>query len=516
MNQTTDISIIRLILGDQLNPNHFWFKELRPDILYVLMEILPEAVYAPHHIQKLISFFAAMRGFATHLRDAGHRVVYIPLDSTENRQSFEENLLQLVKTQHPELLEYQEPDEYRHEVKFRQLESRLRIPVRMVSSEHFYTERNEVGEFFYGKKTLLMESFYRYMRRKHHVLMEGDQPVGGRWNYDVQNRQPLPKNIVPPPIPQFQHDVELILSMVRKFKLPTIGKCKEGAVWWPINRAQALKMLDDFLKNRLAYFGIYQDAISAQYPFLFHSLLSFPLNTKMISASEVVEAALTFWKENPQQISLAQIEGFVRQIIGWREFMRGVYWYQMPDYEQNNFLGHRLPLPAFYWTGKTRMYCMHKAISQSLEMGYAHHIQRLMITGNFALLAGIDPMEVDEWYLGIYLDAIQWVELPNTRGMSQFADGGLVATKPYVSSANYINKMSDYCQHCEYDPKQRIGARACPFNVLYWDFYHRHRSRLENHPRIGFVYKNLDRMSQNEKENISRQPEVYRQDMENL
>ncbi|HKJ67242.1 MAG TPA: cryptochrome/photolyase family protein, partial [bacterium] len=479
---------LRLVLGDQLNPEHSWFQDGRRDALYVMMEIMPEANYVRHHVQKIVAFFAAMRSFASQLRERGYRVMYFELDAPDNRQSFIENLQQVVQSEGAGYLEYQEPDEYRVDQELQQLENQLSVPVRRISSEHFLTERDTVRQFFGEKKSLRMESFYHHMRRELNVLMQDGKPVGGQWNFDEENRQILPGEDRPPGPPLFDHEIGLIYDMIQKLGVECIGRMKTDRFWWPIHRKQALQMLKNFLERRLMHFGRYQDAMSGRSSFLYHSALSFALNTKMLSPMEVVRKAEEYWESHQDDITLPQIEGFVRQIIGWREYVRGVYWGYMPEYKHSNFFGNTLPLPEFYWSGDAQMNCLRHAVTQSLELGYAHHIQRLMVTGNFALLAGVDPAEVDVWYLGIYLDAVEWVELPNTRGMSQFADGGLVATKPYVSSANYINKMSDYCRNCHYDPKQRIGSEACPFNALYWDFYRRHREKLENHPRIGFVY----------------------------
>jgi deoxyribodipyrimidine photolyase-related protein len=293
--------------------------------------------------------------------------------------------------------------------------------------------------------------------------------------------------------------------MIGSSGIRTIGTVDPESLVWPLDAWEAKKSLAHFLKHGFRHFGSYQDAMATEHRALFHSRLSFALNTKMLSPQHVVEEAIRYWNRNRNEIGIAQVEGFVRQILGWREYMRGVYWAEMSGFRSMNFFGHQNPLPSYYWSGKTNMRCMAYAIGQSLEDAYAHHIQRLMVTGNFALLAGIHPDQVDAWYLGIYIDALPWVELTNTRGMSQFADGGLVGTKPYVSTANYIDRMSDYCRVCSYDRRRRTGESACPFNSLYWDFYHRHRERLEAIPRIGFVYRTLDRMNEGEKQAVLKQ-----------
>ena len=361
-----------------------------------------------------------------------------------------------------------------------------------------------------------MESFYRMIRRKYDILMDGDQPLTGRWNYDAENRKKLPKTYeIPTPL-SFEHDVEEFVALLNDAGVNTIGAIDSNNFIWPVNREEGIQLLDFFLENCLADFGRYQDAMTREYWSIFHSRISFALNTKMLHPLEVVRKSLDYWNDHKESIDIAQIEGFIRQIIGWREYMRGIYWAKMPEYAGLNYFEHQGPLPKWFWTGETKMACLSHAISQSLEFAYAHHIQRLMLTGNFALLAGIHPDEVDEWYLGIYIDAIEWVEITNTRGMSQYADGGIVGTKPYVSSANYIDKMGSYCKDCYYDKKIKTGPRACPFNSLYWHFYDRHRSLLSKNPRIGMAYRTWDRMDSTKKADLLSQAETYLNQLEEL
>ncbi|MEL6594223.1 MAG: cryptochrome/photolyase family protein, partial [Bacteroidota bacterium] len=307
-----------------------------------------------------------------------------------------------------------------------------------------------------------------------------------------------------------------IAEMIEARGVKTIGSVNADHFIWPTSREDAKAALDFFVQRCLPHFGTYQDAMTREYWALFHSRLSFPLNAKILHPLEVVNAAIEYWETHEEEVSLAQLEGFVRQIIGWREYMRGVYWAHMPEYASENYFGHDRKLPDYFWTGETKMACVSHAVSQSLEQAYAHHIQRLMVTGNFALLAGIDPDELDQWYLGIYIDAIEWVEITNTRGMSQFADGGKVGTKPYVSSANYIDKMSDYCGGCHYNKKKRHGEKACPFNSLYWHFYARNEDKLRKNPRIGFAYRTLARMKDEERIKTLEQAEVYLEGLEGL
>ncbi len=505
-----------LIFGDQLNPNHSWFKTVDDNVLYVMMEVRQETDYVMHHIQKVLAFFAAMREFAKQLRKKGHQVHYIKLDDSGNTQSIPENLTKLIHNNNITRFEYQIPDEYRLDQQIRQFCESLSIPSEALDTEHFLSSRNDVADHFKDKKQYLLESFYRMMRKRYAILIDNDQPVGGKWNFDVQNRQRYDGKVpVPEPI-MFQNDVRDLKQLLQKMNVKTFGFADEDPLIWPINHQQAQQVLLYFTVHCLPYFGTYEDAMTKQYWSLFHSRLSFTLNTKMLHPLEAIEAAIHAWEQNKACISLPQIEGFVRQILGWREYMRGVYWAQMPKYKEMNFFENSRKLPHYYWDGDTKLQCLRYAIGQSLKYAYAHHIQRLMITGNFALLAGIHPDEVDAWYLGVYIDAIEWVEITNTRGMSQFADGGLVATKPYVSSANYIQKMSDYCRGCHYDPKKKYGDRACPFNGLYWSFYDRHRDKLANNPRIGMMYRILDRFSDEERKKILEQANWYLENIEDL
>jgi deoxyribodipyrimidine photolyase-related protein len=510
--------ILRLILGDQLNPEHPWLRAPDSRVTYILMEVRQETDYAHHHIQKVLGFFQAMRAFRDHLLARNHKVRYLSLDDPRNKQTIPDNLRQILREGGFRSFEYQLPDEYRVDEQLKRFCSDLTIPTAVADTEHFLTTRMELAEFFADRKTHIMESFYRHMRRKHDVLMDDGKPLGGRWNYDPENRGRLSREAesrIPEPL-GFRHDVAELLRMIEAAGVRTIGSVVTDDFPWPRDRKEALKLLDHFLEHSLPDFGRFQDALSAEHPVLFHSRLSFALNTKMISPMEVIRKAVERWHADEEEIGISQVEGFVRQILGWREYLRGIYWEQMPGYAELNFLGHARQLPGFYWSGETRMNCLRCTIRQSLQSAYAHHIQRLMITGNFALLAGVDPDAVDRWYLGIYIDALQWVEITNTRGMSQFADGGFVGTKPYVSSASYISRMSDYCKACSYDAKKRSGSDACPFNSLYWNFYHRHRALLEGNPRIGFVYKTLDRMSEDDHRRILDQADEYLRHVEEL
>jgi len=489
-----DYFSLRLLLGDQLDAQHSWFSEVREDVLYVLMEIKSEQEYVKHHRQKTMAFFQAMRSFANERANEGHHFLYLRLDQDENRQSFASNVYEIIRKYKIQTIEYQAPDEYRLDQILQDVAKHAPVPMHQVPSEHFLTTRQEVADLFRGRKQWLMETFYRKMRVKYNLLMEPDgQPVGGKWNYDHENRRGPDAGLHPPALPQFENDYTEVRATLAAAQPDTFGR--DADPLWPVTRAQALELLEHFARHALPAFGTYQDTLSKQHPFLYHSLLSFALNVKLLRPLEVVQRCIAEWQARPAEISLAQIEGFVRQIIGWREYMRGIYWAHMPGYADTNHLNAQRPLPGWYWTGETRMACLSHTIGNSLDHAYAHHIQRLMVTGNFATLAGLHPTEVNAWYLGIYADAIEWVQLPNTHGMALFADGGIIATKPYISSGAYVNRMSDYCKGCAYDVKQRHGPRACPFNSLYWHFLHRHRDTFGRNVRMAQAYHTWDKFS---------------------
>jgi len=508
--------IARLILGDQLNSNHSWFDTVQDNVTYIMMEVRTETDYATHHIQKVVGFFAAMRFFAGTLRSNNHNIIYIELNHKDNKQSFGANLEVLLSNGNFTHFEYQLPDEYRLDKILKTFASQLTIPTKVYDTEHFFTTRNELGAFFEGKKMYLMESFYRAMRKKHDILMDGSNPTTGQWNYDADNRKKLPKDHKPTAPMVFNNDVSDIVEMISKTDCKTIGTIEAKQFLWPINREQSLELLDFFAMECLPLFGTYQDAMTPNEWSLYHSRLSFSMNIKMISPSEVIHRAIKEWEKHPEKIEYNQLEGFVRQIIGWREYMRGIYWLKMPEYNSLNYFNHQEKLPDWFWTGNTKMNCLKDSIKQSLHYAYAHHIQRLMITGNFALLAGTHPDEVDAWYLGIYIDALDWVEITNTRGMSQFADGGIVGTKPYVSSASYIDKMSNYCSSCYYNKAKKVGEKACPFNSLYWNFYDKHEDKLAKNPRIGMMYKVWHRMKPEDKEALLQQADYFLKNINNL
>lgn len=490
---------IRLLLGDQLNLQHSWFEKVNPQVCYALFEMRQETDYVRHHIQKVIAFFAAMRQFAHTIEKQGHQVVYLALDAPENTHNLTDNLLWVFEQKNASSFAYQQPDEYRLDQQLQVFCQDLALPSAMVYSEHFLTERSELANFFDGKKQFVMEFFYRYMRKKFNLLMEGNQPEGAQWNFDKNNRNKWKGTPAVPPAYQPQKtDLESLHRLLESQGVKTLGHFDPNDFLYPTNRETALEQLNYFCQNLLIHFGDYQDAMHTEEINLFHSRISFALNVKILHPLEVMETVITYYRNHMETISLSQVEGFVRQILGWREYMRGIYWKEMPQYAQKNKLENTNPLPQFYWTGKTQMNCLKKSIENSLDHAYAHHIQRLMITGNFALLAQVDPDQVDAWYLGIYADAIEWVQLPNTRGMSQWADGGIVATKPYVSSGSYINKMSNYCGSCQYTLKKRTGEDSCPFNSLYWNFLDDKKAYFAKNNRMAMMLRLLEKIPQEE------------------
>lgn len=496
---------LRFILGDQLNAAHSWFDQCDPGILYVIAELHPEATYVKHHVQKLCGFFLAMETFANELKAAGHQVCYLTLDDTKDH-SLESLILAIAVREKIQAIDLQRPDEHRVLMQYKHLFEHAEHTVTLFETEHFLLPFDDIPQYFKPQHSVRMENFYRKMRQRFHILMNTDkEPEGGKWNYDSDNRNKLKAqdlNNIPAPL-CFQYDVRYLLERLERHNISAIGKA-ENTLLWPTSQQDALDLLAYFCEHLLPNFGRFQDAMTSKTPHswsLYHSRLSFALNAKLISPMQVIDSAVARYQEN-DAIDIAQIEGFVRQILGWREYVRGMYWINMPDYQEQNALDAHRDLPSYFWHGDTKMHCLADAIGQSLDYAYAHHIQRLMVTGNFCLLTDIAPSQVDGWYLGIYVDALEWVELPNTRGMSQFADGGWIASKPYAASGSYIQKMSDYCTSCHYKVKEKVGEQACPLNSLYWRFMVKHRERLAKNPRIGMIYGNWDKQSDAQKQAV--------------
>lgn len=503
--QGKSFSKMAWILGDQLNLEHSWFSSKDADTLFVIAELRQELQYTRHHVQKVCAFFAAMRAFADELSARGHKLLYIDLDASGDYENLSKLIESLCRRFRVEEFHYQRPDEFRLLEQFRNLKLPNTISVSEADTEHFLLPFDELGDAIEVGRHNRMETFYRKLRRRFNILMNGDKPAGGRWNFDAENRNKLKeKDLSELPAPlTFKNDVRDILRSIDAHEVNTIGTEQEDLIW-PIDRNQARELLAWFCDHALENFGRFQDAMTRNSEHkwsLYHSRLSFALNSKILSPREVIEAAITAY-ERESSINLAQVEGFVRQILGWREFVRAIYWVNGAEYKNLNHFDAGRELPKYFWNGETKMQCMSESINQSIDSSYAHHIQRLMVTGNFCMLTGIDPDQVDEWYLGIYIDAIEWVELPNTRGMSQFADGGLIATKPYAASGNYINKMSDYCSKCHYKVKDKSGELACPFNGFYWHFMTKHRRELAKNSRIGMLFGNWDRKEKSERDEI--------------
>ena len=489
-----NMKTLRLILGDQLNIKHSWFKEPNDQVTYCLFEMRQETDGIKHHIQKVIGFFAAMRQFGEDLKTAGHNVIYFKINDANNTQDLIKNISLLVSELHIEQFEYMRPDNYRLDDQLKQYKATTSLNTQVFSTEHFYTRRNDLTIFFEGKKQFLMENFYRNMRKKHDILMTAGQPEGGKWNYDKSNRNKWKGDVPIPKYKAFNNEVSDVIKDIEEADITTIGTLKTSTFSYPITRKQAIAQLKYFCEELLVHFGDYQDAMHTNEDYLFHSRLSFAMNLKLIGPKDIVTSVMNYYRAHSEAISISQVEGFVRQVIGWREYMRGMYWSFMPDYKLQNGLDNHNTLADFFWTGDTKMNCLKHAITNSLDNGYAHHIQRLMITGNYALLTQTDPNQVDDWYLGVYVDAIEWVQLTNTRGMSQFADGGKIATKPYVSSGAYIHKMSNYCGDCHYNKTKKIEDDACPFNSLYWNFLDDKREQLGKNFRMRMMYNLLDKM----------------------
>ncbi len=480
-----------LVLGDQLSPDIAALREAdKARDVVVMAEVSDEASYVPHHPKKIAFLFAAMRKFAASLERDGWSVRYTRLDDPDTSGSIPGELLRRAEETGATEVLATEPGEWR-------LISALEdapIPVHQFPDDRFLCSHAEFDAWAEGRKELRMEYFYREMRRKTGLLMDGDKPEGGKWNYDHDNRKPAPDAITFGGPMRFTPDdtVEEVLDLVDRRFDNNFGTLRP--FWFATDREQARRALAHFIRNALPNFGDYQDAMLAENKFLYHSVISMYLNAGLLGWREICDAAAAAYVSGDAPLNA--VEGFLRQIIGWREYMRGIYFREGHDYTRRNTLEHTRALPGFYWDAETDMRCIARAVEQTRDEAYAHHIQRLMVTGNFALLAGIDPAEVHEWYLAVYADAYEWVEAPNVIGMSQFADGGIVGSKPYVSGGNYINRMSDYCKGCRYEIGQKTGEKACPFNYLYWAFLHRHRDRFGKNPRMAQMYRTWMRMSE--------------------
>jgi deoxyribodipyrimidine photolyase-related protein len=502
------VHAIRLVLGDQLSSAIAALRDLdRENDVVLMAEVAEEAVYVRHHKKKIAFLFAAMRAFAQRLRAEGVTVRYVTLDDPANTGAIGTEVLRAMQDLEAETFIATEAGEHRLANEMAHWRLRLNRPVDIREDTRFLCSHAQFAAWAEGRKTLRMEHFYRQMRVQTGLLMDGADPVGGRWNFDAENRKPAKPDLFMPRPPHFPPDAETraVLELVGKRFGDHFGDLEP--FWFGVTQAQAEQAADHFIQEALPLFGDYQDAMIAGEPFLYHAVVSQYLNAGLLDAMQLCRQAEAAYHAG--QAPLNAVEGFIRQILGWREYVRGIYWREGPDYVHRNALGANRPLPEFYWTGETQMACMAAAIGQTKKHAYAHHIQRLMITGNFALLAGIDPHAVHEWYLAVYADAYEWVEAPNTIGMSQFADGGLLGSKPYAASGAYINRMSNYCGDCAYAVAEKAGSKACPFNYLYWDFLSRSRPMLQNNARLAPMYRVLDKMSPERRAEIAADADAF-------
>ena len=499
------MTCLRLVLGDQLTRDVASLRDYADGDVVVMAEVAGETTYVRHHKQKIVFVLSAMRHFAEELRAEGITVDYIKLDDAGNTGSISGELKGAVARHRPSRVIVTSPGEWRVLSDLKALE--LGVPVEIRDDDRFFATTARFAAWAADRDVLRMEFFYREMRRETDLLMEGDAPAGGQWNYDHDNRKRLPKSQAVPARFGFAPDriTQEVIALVQDRFADHFGDL--DGFEWAVTRKDALRALDDFLMNALPNFGKYQDAMASGEPFVFHAVISPYLNAGLLSAREVCIAAEREYIE--RRAPLNAVEGFIRQILGWREYVRGVYWLKMPDYAETNALNATRPLPWLYWSGETDMHCMAEAIGQTKRTAYSHHIQRLMVTGNFALLAGIAPKEIAEWYLVVYADAFEWVELPNVQGMSQFADGGLLASKPYASSGAYIDRMSDFCPSCAYDVKVKSGPKACPFNFLYWAFLIRNAAKLRTNQRMAMLYRTLAGWDEDHKAAITAEAEAF-------
>ena len=516
----TDMRHLVLILGDQLtldNPALDGFDPQQDQLL--MAEVASESTHVWSHPQRITLFLSAMRHFAVQLRARNWPLTYLALDS-HNYPDLPAAWQASIRQWQPAGLVVCEPGDWRVLQQLQQVATEAALPLEVRADRHFMcsTARFERWASKYTEKhsSLRMEFFYRAMRKHHRILMQDDAPVGGDWNYDHDNRQALPATgpvgVVAPP--EFTPDAitQAVMTLVRQRFADHPGALAD--FHWPVTREQALVLLAHFIQHKLADFGPYQDAMWQKQPFLWHSLLASALNLKLLDPREVIAQAEQAYYQGG--VPLASVEGFIRQILGWREFVRGVYWLEMPALKDANFFDHQQPLPAWFWSGKTQMQCLSACIGQTLQTGYAHHIQRLMVIGLFATLAELSPQQVSDWFLAVYVDAVEWVELPNVAGMALFANGGRFTSKPYIASGAYIQRMSNYCQGCRYQPQLKTGAGACPFTTLYWRFLIKHEAWLAQHPRTALMTRHVSKLAPEAREALLQFGDQRLQQLESL
>ncbi len=499
------MAALRLIFADQLSESItslVGIDAYQDTVLFC--EVMEEATYVKHHPKKIAFLFSAMRHFASELEEKGYKIRYVKLDDTNNTGSFTGEIKRAVEQLKPDKLIATEASEYRVLKMMQSWQAALGIPVEILSDTRFLATQTEFASWAKDKKQFRMEYFYREMRKKYCILLDANgKPSGGEWNYDKENRKPPKLGMTYPK--RISHKKSAItkdvLQLVQARFSHHFGTLEP--FHYAVTRQQALIELEHFITQLLPSFGDYQDAMVAGEPYLYHSLLSTYLNAGLLLPLELCKRAEAAYHAGDAPLNA--VEGFIRQVLGWREYIRGIYWLLMPEYGERNSLNATRPLPEFYWTADTKMFCMREAINHTREHAYSHHIHRLMVTGNFALLAGLDVKAVQEWYLAVYSDAYEWVEMPNTLGMALFGDGAVVASKPYAASGKYIDRMSNYCKTCVYDPKLMTGPKACPFNALYWDFQVRHEPIFRGNPRMPFVFSTWDKFSAEKKAEIRSQ-----------
>ena len=504
---------LRLILGDQLSDQISSLQGIAKGDIVLMAEVLGEATYVKHHKKKIVFVFSAMRHFAEELRPRGITVRYTKIDDPENSGTIAGEINRIVKDLNPDEVIVTEPGEYRLLQNLKSWRNASNPPLKILRDTRFLSSIADFKTWAKDRKSLRMEFFYREMRRRYHVLMEGDQPVGGKWNYDAENRK-LPKaglEIPPPHQTPLDKITQIVIEQVEKHFGDHFGDLSD--FHYATTHAGAQAALDDFITYRLPFFGTYQDAMIENEPWMFHSHINLYLNAGLLTPLQIVQQAEQSYHDG--HAPLNAVEGFIRQILGWREFVRGIYWMQMPSYADQNHLDAYRALPPLYWGAPTKMNCLSQCIAETKANAYAHHIQRLMVLGNFALLAGIDPKMVNEWFLIVYADAYEWVEMPNVTGMVLFADGGFLASKPYAASGAYISRMSNYCENCVYDVKVKSGPTACPFNYLYWDFLERNAGTLEGNPRLSMPYRNLAKMCVEKRQTIKADAADFLKNLDN-
>jgi deoxyribodipyrimidine photolyase-related protein len=508
------MSVLRLILADQLSHSLPSLKHVdyAHDVV-MLCEVMAEATYVPHHRQKIAFLFSAMRHFAAELLAKGARVRYVTLDDPHNSGDLTSEIQRAISELKPSRIQLTEPGEYRVRTMMEAWQAVVSVPLEILPDTRFLATRQDFDHWARNKKELRMEFFYRDMRRKYAILLESDgKPCGGAWNFDQENRKPPAAGMSGPS--RVYHPISdltrRVLELVAQRFTHHFGTLENFN--YAVTRHDALRELKHFITHRLPHFGDYQDAMVAGEPYLYHSRISSYLNAGLLLPLEICQQAEKAYRVG--RAPLNAVEGFIRQILGWREYIRGIYWRFMPEYGQRNYLQATRPLPEFYWTAKTDLFCMAEAVRHTRDYAYSHHIQRLMITGNFALLAGLDVKQVQAWYLAVYADAYEWVEMPNTLGMALFGDGGVVASKPYAASGKYIQRMSNYCDKCVYDPQEMTGTKACPFNALYWDFIARHADKLRGNHRMAYVYSTWGKFTEEKKTALREHAQLVLQRME--